>query len=178
MTGLPTQLWARPTFATGRLCEAAMQPIVNRVRPWSKPYEGGLWTSTFDERAGSAWTRWCLAEEFCIDSSDPSWPNCWLLHPRADARIYTVDSYSALELLCASYGRSARGGTTYPDWLAVAEDYDAVHLTGGGQVVTHLSVPLNLWGWDCESTLWFRWAFESAEYIGRQTFADATAVAA
>ena len=48
------------------------------------------------------------------------------------------------------------------DFERMAADFDAVHLTDEGQWATRLTQP-SLYGWDCESTCWLRWAFERAE---------------
>ena len=93
--------------------------------------------------------------------------------------MYTIDSYADLQTLCRMYGRTETFGEdskygpfhdTFPDWSLVAERYDGVHLTDEGQWATRLSHPLNLYGWDCESTLWLRWVFDSVEELGRRTF--------
>lgn len=53
-------------------------------------------------------------------------------------------------------------------WLKfseMAKQFDGMHLTDNGQWATRLP-PFdspNLYGWDCESTLWFRWAFDKVE---------------
>jgi hypothetical protein len=145
--------------------------------PRPKP-RGGLWTSTWHEEYGGGWVQWCLSEEFECDRSDPTWPKCWLLDPAPDARVYTIDSYADLQALVDRfphrYDYEDRGFGAHvdlqPRWLSVAEHYDGVHLTDAGQWATRLSHPLNLYGWDCESTLWFRWSFERVEYLGPRTF--------
>lgn len=148
------------------------------TRPSCKP-RGGLWTSTLSGEQGSAWVQWCLSEGFDCDREDPTWPSCWGLDPDPQARIVVIDSYGDLRGLCLKYGRThtfgedADGGPfhdTYPDWTLLAEHYDAVHMTEEGQWATRLSEPLNLYGWDCESTLWLRWAFTSVKLLGAVTF--------
>lgn len=52
------------------------------------------------------------------------------------------------------------GASRYPDWLALAAaGWDAVYLTDKGQWATHMSHPLDLYGWDCASVLWLRPSF-------------------
>jgi len=51
------------------------------------------------------------------------------------------------------------------DWERISKEYDAVMLTEDGQVHTRFSRPLSLYGWDCESTVWFRDVFESVKKI-------------
>ncbi len=48
------------------------------------------------------------------------------------------------------------------DWTAAGEDWDGVHLSFGGMLLSHLvSTEVSggesyLWSWDCEQTLWLR----------------------
>lgn len=145
---------------------------------------GGFWTSAFDPVYGSGWAQWCLAEKFdgtgvsvcrCYHDSDRE-PNhqCfaprftgWILRPHADARILHLDGHDDLEGLHAAYPRcfgpyatllspGRHGSFCSIDWVRVSQDYDAVHLTHAGQWATRMTSPLSLYGWDCESTVWFR----------------------
>lgn len=142
-----------------------LKPVTRGARDydWVKP-DGGLWTSTWDPEYGSGWIDWCLAESF----AGPSF-NVWLLTPDPAARLYEVATLDDLERLVEQYpGETGRlGGTReYPSWTAVAEDYDGVHLTDDGQWATRMSHPVNLYGWDCECTLWFRWKFTGVRLHG------------
>lgn len=141
------------------------KPITDSTR--RKP-TGGLWTSTWLGAAElSGWAEWCRIEDFGAVECD-----AWLLTPDADAEVYTVDTYSDLAYLHHCYGNSRRIGDSdlfecYLDWPLVAERFAGVHLTDEGQWRTRLTMPYDLYGWDCESTLWFRWAFSEVEHIGR-----------
>lgn len=74
---------------------------------------------------------------------------------------------------CVTYeARRFDGGPSKKE--AIAKKYDAVHLTSEGQWRTRHSTP-NLYGWDCESTLWLRWKFEKVEYIGEMGYMRAEA---
>jgi hypothetical protein len=103
---------------------------------------------------------WCVSEQY----AGPSF-NVWLLNPDPAARIAHIDTYSDLAALVAAYPGPGVD-TRFPDWEAVSRDYDAVHLTDAGQWATRLSHPHDLYGWDCESTLWFRWCFISHCHLG------------
>ncbi len=164
------QAWVCGQRSVPRPDRESLLPVVRNHWPGPKPRgterrkSGGMWTSTFHERFGSAWIQWCLSEEFDCDRSDPRW-HTWLLTPAPEARIFQIDSYADLEHLVDAYPHE-RAWTTdpsmrerYPAWELVAQDYDGVHLTDGGQWQTRLSEPLNLLSWDCESTLWLRWSF-------------------
>lgn len=137
--------------------------------PSVKPASGGLWTSTYLGPQGSDWIQWCMSESFYIDQKDPRTENPWLLVPAVDARVYEIDSYSDLATLCKRHGhRYDSKGLDYtkPNWSSISEEYDAVHLTARGETATRLSLPLDLYGWDCESTLWFRWKFDTVTPLG------------
>ncbi len=126
--------------------------------------KGGLWTSTYDERLGSDWIQWCLSEEFRGPEFD-----CWLLRPREGAKVYTIDSLADLIDLVYAYGALRN---SHADYEKIARDYDGVRLTKEGQWATRFSYPYSLYGWDCESTLWFRWCFESVEHLGVRVFTE------
>lgn len=150
----------------------AHQTQLHVIRPTEKPGEpiypirnartvkpnGGLWTSTYDPERGSAWVQWCLSEEFDIPT-DGVWQGR-ILTPRRDARIAVIDSLDDLERLYRRYPLEVISGLwSVLDFERMAADYDAVHLTDDGQWATRLTHPYSLYGWDCESTNWFRWAF-------------------
>jgi hypothetical protein len=148
--------------------------LIEQIAPVSnkdarcKPF-GGLWTSSY-VNGSSAWIEWCEAEEF----GDPHGANRFLLYPKADARILVIDSLADLERALSDYGsvcvKSAVMGAPYfsqdrrPDFEEIARHFDAMHLTEEGQEATRFTEP-DLYGWDCESTVWFRWAFDRVERI-------------
>jgi hypothetical protein len=157
-------------------------PIVPSPRPCSKPRHadrkgGGLWTSTFHEQHGSGWIQWCLDEDFHCVRQNPTW-HTWLLDPEPTARIYEIDSYADLQALVEAYPQTEHhedrgygsGSESRPAWHLIAKEFDGVRLTDEGQWATRLSNPLDLYGWDCESTLWLRWAFAAVEDGGMRTY--------
>jgi hypothetical protein len=169
---LPTQAWVPRNESAPD--EKYFRAVEGTEHPQAKPpATTGFWTSTYDPRTGSGWVQWCLDEEFCCDRANPVFP-LWTLEPDPVARIYTVDTYADLEALVAEYPHRRdypnRGYGAWtdlkPNWEHIARDYDAVHLTEEGQWATRLTHPLDLYGWDCESTLWLRWMFLSATYLG------------
>jgi len=136
---------------------------------FSKP-RGGLWTSSYiDREHGSEWMDWCIGEDFRSARQ-----HSWLLEPMPDARVYEIDTLHDLKALLRKHHYDAPwNGLTLGyglesrmlDFEAIAKRYDAIHLTSEGQWRTKLSTP-NLYGWDCESTLWLKWKFRKADYIG------------
>ena len=54
------------------------------------------------------------------------------------------------------------------DWEQIAREYDGVRMTNKRQWTTRMprdikDMNLSLYGWDCESTLWFRDVFSKIE---------------
>lgn len=147
-----------------------MTPIQNRA--FIKPY-GGIWTSTFlGEKEGSEWVQWCLSEQFGF-GADGDFP-AWLLYPIEHPNLFVVDSYADLEKAIESFGYPIYEGSSmvllnYEKMVAAG--FDGFHLTARGRWETHHSFPHNLYGYDCESTIWFRWAFEKVENLGVRQFA-------
>ncbi len=147
------------------------EPVTNTDRSILCKPTGGLWTSTWQPKwQTSGWVEWCRHEW-------PSWleGRVWaLLTPPADARIARVDTLADLRALHTRYGylpdALARAGISHDwyralDFARMATDgYDGIHLTERGQWATHLSEP-NLYGWDCECTLWLRWGFTRVREI-------------
>jgi len=133
-----------------------LRPVKNSYPGWCKPRDGGLWTSTFIQGNYSGWVEWCLSEQF----GNPE--KGWILTPLASAKVYTIDGVSDLEDLLILYPliKADLYPYRYLDFESISLNYDAIHLTEEGQVKTRFSSPINLYGWDCESTLWFRWAFK------------------
>ena len=130
--------------------------------------EGGLWTSSFNPEYKwlSDWGYWCSCEM-------PEWigNDGILIDIKRTARIaqikdmndlkhyfkrypfirYTEDGWGNKEISCFS-GRCL-------DYESMRRDFDIIHLTEQGQYKTRMPVNpyrnLNLYGWDCESSLMF-----------------------
>lgn len=136
-------------------------PVENRM--FVKPL-GGFWTSTYDGGT-SAWVDWCESEDF----GDVERCNWFVLKPKSEARIYEIDAVEDLKYLAVNYPDAQmpahfNTALTALDFQRIAQEYDAIHLTERGQWATRFSNP-GLYGWDCESTLWFRWCFTSVERV-------------
>lgn len=146
----------------------AWRPIAqDNVR--NKP-RGGLWTSTWDD-AGSDWLR--EAGPANMDLLGPA-PEVWLLTPEPAANVLTIDGLDELvTIFDHGYGIDVFGGRVI-NFQLLAQDYDAVHLTEKGQWATRLSWPDDLYGWDCECTLWLRWRFTDVQRWGVWDFIHKT----
>lgn len=142
----------------------------NKNSSFPKPRGGGLWTSPPREGGGTGWTDWCLSEGF----QEPPF-HFYEVIPSAEAKWTVIDTYGDLHDLMREYGRRAYpdqrpGDVLYDswvlDWVKLGQDFDAVHLTEDGQWATRLTHPYDLYGWDCESTLWLRWVFDDVLDLG------------
>lgn len=155
-------------------------PIVNNAAATfrKKPaYGTGLWTSSWrEETQDSDWVEWCRNNEF----GEPDKQSWYLLTPAIDARLYVVDSHVALVQLLKRFPlehplfKEMRAVGIRDEHLIgidfeqLAQEYDGVHLTYEAAGSLHLSYPLDMNSWDCESTVWFRWVFTSVEQIEAQ----------
>ena len=155
---LGTQLHMRAGEAVVKA--SAVKPITNDR--FHKP-RGGLWTSTYlGQENLSGWHQWGESEGMTSRSNAQ-----WLLTPETDARLLVVDTFADLMALVERYSAVKTGyEAVYTlDFVAMAQDgYAGLNLTDEGQWATRHTDP-NLNGWDCESTVWFRWAFESVERV-------------
>jgi hypothetical protein len=141
----------------------------------SKP-KRAFWTSTADPAVVSPWLEW--PERMF---SGPS--HLWRVAVSAAARVAEVHTPAQWSAFARTYAgahqafrwsgrpQSTPGSARIdPDWSKVAGDWDGVHLSVGG-LLTAQDVPYEsngatteLRGWDMESTVWFRWSFDS---VGR-----------
>jgi hypothetical protein len=125
----------------------------------------GLWTSSYIDGT-SDWVRWCIGENF----DDPEHMSWLVLTPAEDVRLFEIDSHRDLMRLIKEYPHlppESWGSylTSLLDYTSIdfermcVDGYDGIHLTEKGNDEVHLSFPVNMNGWDVESTVWFRWCF-------------------
>jgi len=141
-------------------------PVNNQGHIPVKPLFG-LWTCTY-AKGGSAWVDASKDMRLC----NPYELNWFLLDPDPQARVLVINTLADLKELLAEFARPT--DPRIPDWMAselqrpdferMSERWDAMHLTEVGQHHTRLTAP-NLYGWDAESTLWFRWCFTDCRRI-------------
>ncbi len=152
----PPQLYAGDRERLDR----TVWPVRNDPQRLGKP-RGGFWTSTYDRDYGSAWVSWCVAYRY-NDPLDLHWT---VLHVRQSARIAVIDSADTLAGFIEQYPRILRQRRGL-DFELLSQDYDGLHLTTGGYIDTHSGrSALRLLGWDCESTVWFKWVFSRTQQI-------------
>jgi hypothetical protein len=126
---------------------------------------GGLFTSTFiDEEEGSEWVQWCIGNNYHLPSYN-EWHG-WLVYPRKDIKILTVDTIEDMHHVYDNYGwyPIEGSGLEYINFLKIFEEYDAFHITKLGASRTRhpafftddektKKYPLrSMYGWDVEST--------------------------
>jgi hypothetical protein len=104
----------------------------------------------------------------------------WLLKAEKNIRILEIENADGWHMLCARYPTagsathdspdfSMDSGRIVPDWYAVAQDWDAVHISFGAMLMTdQVRVESKAgwtfnWAWQIEQTLWLRWAFTSID---------------
>lgn len=154
-----SELWVNHE-GTGPPVAERFVPAEDREYGWAKPKDKtGFWTSPPD--SPGCWVRWMRDEGWVPGDKKLEDLTYWLLDPDPAARVYVIDSYAYLEALTATFPapRQLDLHEHRASWEAIAREYDAVELTDAGQWATRLSSPCNLYGWDCESTLWLRWCF-------------------
>lgn len=144
------------------------EPVTNSDDCLGAKPRGGLWTSTYNPSYGSDRIRWCMAEDFRVPRA--GW-KAWLLTPVRHAVVLGIDEKRILDVLIRQFGRAPRyemhEGQRVPDFEKLAAGgFDAIHLTARGEQRTRHSMPNNLYGWDCESTIWLHWAFSEVKYLG------------
>ncbi len=177
--GPPSLLGARQQLESWRVAtdadeeQAKLRPEApsasNSGHWWSVPIPSRL-VCTTRGLPGLGAVKLVLAE----DSSGWTEARCWPLVPKGSARTFDIRTPEDWIDLVARYpldvSRSRRHdwwrttGTAsawlIPDWLAVASDYDAVHLTVTGYLTTAgralpvLDACTVLAGWDPDQTFW------------------------
>jgi hypothetical protein len=81
------------------------------------------------------------------------------------ARVTVIDTRADLAALIERYPRTLAGRRGL-HFEHLANEYDGLHLTNDGYLSTRSTRSgAALIGWDCESTLWFRWIFRAWDEV-------------
>ena len=136
--------------------------------------KGGFWTSTYTpkDRHISSWVEWCSSEQ-------PDWlkGKYYILYPKKEIKIYKINNYDDLKYIFEKYPYYNKEHEAilrhqhFIDWEKVAKDYDAVQITEKGELIARgnctffLQDGYSLYGWDCESTVWFRNVFDEIKLL-------------
>ena len=131
-----------------------------------KPFDVGLFTSSPIEEGFGLWWSYLSIGEGAL------WPRPWQVwraHVSSAARVFEVNSASRWFEFVTMYP-SREVDVIYPDWLAVAADFDAVHYTLKAVTATNdvwlVTVDDDLIAapqWAVESTFWLRWCFDAVD---------------
>ena len=156
-----TQIWIANRENPTEFDLKRIDPI--RSHSWIKPY-GGLWTSTLMKNSefNSSWEE-TAHKQGMFDLSDL---DVYSIEFDPSSKVYVIDDLQDLKNLLAMGHKSSCFGFSYLDFEKLMRDYDAIHLTDEGQWETRLTQP-NLYGWDCECTLWLNPKIRKFEKIGK-----------
>ena len=159
-----------------------LPPHVSSFHPDLRCYGAGitkprqtLWTSTSLSEHSSGWLHYLRWGE---DRREPPYHR-WRLEVLPSARVYEIHGPQAWQSLCLAYPAPScmaysicrSDALIEPDWQAVSQDWDGVHLSAGGLLTTERvrwgtpGTQTHLFGWSVESTAWFRWVFSSVERL-------------
>lgn len=145
----------------------APEPIRSPEPAAAKP-PVSLWTSSTLEGMISAW--WPVVQSGYLGA--PQRWSAWRVNPCPDARVFEIRSAEDWRWLCDAFRGREVESVAQPDWGAVREEFDGVHLTVGGLIraqavpITRAGRTTMLWGWDAEGTAWLRWRVQSSNFVG------------
>jgi hypothetical protein len=132
-----------------------------------KPFGVGLYTSTATSAGCSMWRALFGPDESMMY---PLPWYTWELQAKSNIRVAEITS-AADWVAFVSTHLSIVGDSVYPDWVNIAEHFDAVHVTlpaivaaQGFQFVTPEGV-IPAAFWDVETTFWLRWCFSEARLV-------------
>ncbi len=164
------------------MSSANITPEQSSFHPDLRPFGAGitkprrtLWTSTSVGEGSSGWLHFLPWGE---DRWEPPYHR-WRLEVLPAARVYEVHGPQAWQALCLAYPAPSRlaypietpAALIEPNWQAVAQDWDGIHLSTGGLLTTERvrwgrpGAQTHLYGWGVESTVWLRWVFGSVERL-------------
>ena len=132
-----------------------------------KPPRFGLYTSTVSAAGVSMWSALLgLDESMMYRLSRYTWE----LEIDSDVTVAEIGSATAwVEFVCA-HARISEG-LVYPDWVSIAHEWDAIHVTLPAIAAAqgfHFSTSCGVMApafWDVESTVWLRWCFSGARLV-------------
>jgi hypothetical protein len=158
--------WLKPRDP--HLSEDKFATVGSSTVPSAKPFYVGLYTYTGVAGSRGMWREYI---EHAVSGTGFERPwHVWKICASPSARVWEVNTASSWAALGMHYPL-IKDGLIYPDWSAIAEDYDAVHLTAmaiaaiqGVRVSTEMGLLAPSY-WDVESTLWLRWRFEALSEV-------------
>lgn len=152
LSGLPT--FGSPQIHQGTVGELRAPSITNR-EPLSALPNGAFWTSTPITEDEDSWT-------LCGENLKRQSPRREMHFDVTRVRVARIDSARDWAELIDS-NPVISGGCKYPDWPAIAESWDAVHLSPAGLLLAHPKISTTRYGsyagvgaWSTVSTAWLR----------------------
>ncbi len=152
LSGLPS--FGSPQIHQGTIGELRAPSVRNR-EPLSALPAGAFWTSTPITEDDDSWT-------LCGENLRREMPR-WKVHfDFTRVRVARIDSAADWADLIDSHSATG-GGCEYPDWPAIAERWDAVHLSPAGLLLAHPKISTTRFSsyagvgeWSTVSTAWLR----------------------
>lgn len=137
-------------------------------RDTTQPHGFGLWTSTASVGGASMW-RVYLEPWRHVGGIPVPWYT-WALRVKVGVKVIEINSATQWADLVCAYPRAC-AGSIYPDWVAIADEFDGVHMTLPAIVAAqgfYLKTRRGLVAptfWDVESTVWLKWQFSGAKLL-------------
>jgi hypothetical protein len=170
-TQMPVQLHMS-RYSDSRPAAHTMIPPSNghRLKP-----SGGLWTSTLGTSHADGWLWYCVTEHDAFAQNGERTTmqqRGWMLDPWP-AHILRIETVADVQRLWYAYATADphRPTRLLLDWEQMRRDgweglhipdYWAEHIRFG---LTGMPYLPSFYGWDCESTIWFRWCFWTARPV-------------
>ena len=163
--GRPPHLPARETVPDR--CHFVGPEDWSSMRASTTPRALGLFTSTASLEPLGTWRTYALVNGGTLF---PRPWRIWQVEPEPETHVLEVTTAADWAALVLGHP-TPEGSMLYPDWVAIAAAWDAVHLTfravaavqgiclrtGEGVVAPPY--------WGVESTLWLRWSFRAVELV-------------
>ena len=164
----PGAHWMPPaeTMLSEALFVSAKGNAAIQARP--KPFYVGLFTSTGVFNTYGMWRAYLEAYESSPPFQRPR--RTWAVVPRPDSVVREITSAAQWVDFVVAYPRRGERFLV-PDWRAVAEDYDGIHMTLSAILATDGLCfaagddTVECGHWHMESTFWLRWCFESTTLV-------------
>jgi hypothetical protein len=160
------QIWVGTAKHAGRPPNSDDLRGKYRSVPSAKPWYGTLYTSSASALGPSMWRSYL--ESYRGSDLHPLPWQVWSLP--AAGRVTEVAGARDWVGLIERYPL-VLGDLVYPDWDAIAADFDAVHLCLAGVVALQGFSFSSAYGltapgyWDIETTHWLRWSFQQPRLI-------------
>jgi len=130
----------------------------------ANPFGVGLYTSTGFQGTQGMWRLYLDLGRYSSNFPQP-W-HVWKVDSSAAARVCDATTAAQWEELTLRYP-AVKEDLIYPDWRAIAQDWDAVHITiraiaaiQGMRIQSSRGLLAPSY-WDVETTFWLRWIFTS-----------------